>query len=124
MPRLTPQLETDDNLLVPKARAALERYGHQLVIGNELHKRKAEVVFVERPLHGKGGGDAGLTGALTPPLEAESEDKRVGTPAKFTETWLRLSELAKGRGDEVKIEEFIISSLRQRHNEWIAAGKA
>ncbi|KAJ7109621.1 DNA/pantothenate metabolism flavoprotein [Mycena crocata] len=42
------KLETDDGLLIPKARAALERYGHQVVIGNELHTRKFQVVFVER----------------------------------------------------------------------------
>ncbi|KAF7303170.1 Phosphopantothenate-cysteine ligase [Mycena kentingensis (nom. inval.)] len=41
-------LETDDHLLIPKARAALNRYGHQVVIGNELHTRKYQVVFVER----------------------------------------------------------------------------
>lgn len=41
------QLETDDNLLIPKARGALERYGHQLVIGNKLTTRKHEVVLVE-----------------------------------------------------------------------------
>ncbi|KAF8162485.1 DNA/pantothenate metabolism flavoprotein [Mycena galopus ATCC 62051] len=35
-------------LLIPKARAALERYGHQVVIGNELHTRKWQVIFVER----------------------------------------------------------------------------
>ncbi|KAJ7185835.1 DNA/pantothenate metabolism flavoprotein [Mycena filopes] len=42
------KLETDDRLLIPKARAALERYGHQVVIGNDLHTRKMQVVFVER----------------------------------------------------------------------------
>jgi phosphopantothenate---cysteine ligase (ATP) len=42
------QLETDGDLLVPKARAAIERYGHQLVIGNDLSRRKQEVVFVTR----------------------------------------------------------------------------
>jgi phosphopantothenate-cysteine ligase len=42
------QLETDERLLIPKARAALERYGHQVVIGNDLHTRKMQVVFVER----------------------------------------------------------------------------
>ncbi|KAJ7734566.1 DNA/pantothenate metabolism flavoprotein [Mycena maculata] len=42
------KLETDEHLLIPKARAALERYGHQVVIGNELHTRKMQVVFVER----------------------------------------------------------------------------
>ncbi|KAJ7449121.1 phosphopantothenate-cysteine ligase [Mycena galericulata] len=42
------KLETDERLLIPKARAALERYGHQVVIGNDLHTRKMQVVFVER----------------------------------------------------------------------------
>ncbi|KAJ7099986.1 DNA/pantothenate metabolism flavoprotein [Mycena belliarum] len=35
------KLETDERLLIPKARAALERYGHQVVIGNDLHTRKS-----------------------------------------------------------------------------------
>jgi hypothetical protein len=48
------KLETDPELLIPKARAALSRYGHQLVIGNELHRRKYEVVFVERADYGNG----------------------------------------------------------------------
>lgn len=42
-----PQLETDDDILIPKASAALERYGHQLVIANSLHKRKHQVALVE-----------------------------------------------------------------------------
>ncbi|GAA5929043.1 phosphopantothenate--cysteine ligase CAB2 [Sporobolomyces koalae] len=41
------KLETDRNLIIPKARAALERYGHQIVVGNSLTERKHEVVFVE-----------------------------------------------------------------------------
>jgi len=42
------KLETDSDLLLPKARQALERYGHQVVIGNDLHRRKFEVVFVSK----------------------------------------------------------------------------
>ncbi|PAV15426.1 phosphopantothenate-cysteine ligase [Pyrrhoderma noxium] len=42
------KLETDPSLLISKARTALERYGHQVVIGNELHRRKFEVVFVSK----------------------------------------------------------------------------
>lgn len=42
------QLETDRELIIPKARTALERYGHQVVIGNDLHTRKQEVVFVQK----------------------------------------------------------------------------
>ncbi|KAG5422209.1 CAB2 [Candida metapsilosis] len=40
------KLETDNKILLKKARSALERYHHQLVIGNLLQTRKKEVVFV------------------------------------------------------------------------------
>lgn len=40
------KLETDNNLLVPKARQALTRYGHQVVIGNMLKTRKQTVTFI------------------------------------------------------------------------------
>lgn len=40
------KLETDNTILIKKARTALERYNHQLVIGNLLQTRKYEVVFV------------------------------------------------------------------------------
>ncbi|KKY19746.1 putative phosphopantothenate-cysteine ligase [Phaeomoniella chlamydospora] len=42
------KLETDPNLLVSKAEQALEKYGHNLVIGNLLTTRKWEVVFISR----------------------------------------------------------------------------
>ncbi|KAI9599188.1 DNA/pantothenate metabolism flavoprotein [Syncephalis fuscata] len=41
------KLETDPSLLIPKARQALHRYGHQLVIGNMLNTRKRLVVLVD-----------------------------------------------------------------------------
>jgi phosphopantothenate-cysteine ligase len=40
------KLETDKDLLIKKATQALQRYHHQLVIGNLLQTRKKEVVFV------------------------------------------------------------------------------
>lgn len=40
------KLETDTKLLTKKARQALQRYQHQLVIGNLLQTRKSEVVIV------------------------------------------------------------------------------
>ncbi|ERS99588.1 phosphopantothenate-cysteine ligase [Sporothrix schenckii 1099-18] len=40
------KLETDPELLIGKAKGALERYQHHLVIGNILNTRKQEVVFV------------------------------------------------------------------------------
>lgn len=40
------KLETDESILISKARSALDKYQHQLVIGNLLQTRKKEVVFV------------------------------------------------------------------------------
>ncbi|KNZ53805.1 uncharacterized protein VP01_312g4 [Puccinia sorghi] len=42
------KLETDSSLLIPKAKAALTRYGHHLVIANELHTRKTLVLMIDR----------------------------------------------------------------------------
>ncbi|KAL1919462.1 uncharacterized protein VTP21DRAFT_2155 [Calcarisporiella thermophila] len=42
------KLETDPNLLIPKARNSLHRYGHQIVVGNLLTTRKACVWLVTR----------------------------------------------------------------------------
>ncbi|KAM3160871.1 Phosphopantothenate--cysteine ligase CAB2 [Lachancea thermotolerans] len=40
------KLETDESILIKKATQALDRYNHQLVIGNLLQTRNKEVVFV------------------------------------------------------------------------------
>lgn len=42
------KLETDENILLKKANQALDRYCHQLVIGNLLQTRKKEIVFVTK----------------------------------------------------------------------------
>ncbi|XP_077525082.1 phosphopantothenoylcysteine synthetase [Amblyomma americanum] len=45
------KLETDDRILLDKARRALATYKHKLVIGNELHSRKHRVIFVTNEDH-------------------------------------------------------------------------
>ena len=40
------KLETDPEILLSKSVTALDKYGHDLVIGNILDTRKKEVVFV------------------------------------------------------------------------------
>ncbi|XP_033225216.1 phosphopantothenate--cysteine ligase isoform X2 [Belonocnema kinseyi] len=42
------KLETDENLLISKARDALNKYKHYLVVANMLHTRKEHVVIVSR----------------------------------------------------------------------------
>ncbi|TIA92562.1 hypothetical protein E3P99_00555 [Wallemia hederae] len=49
------KLETDTELLIPKAIGALEKYEHHLVIANELKNRKYKVTLVERKLDGQFG---------------------------------------------------------------------
>lgn len=43
------KLETDPNLLLSKARQALTKYQHDLVIANLLSERKRRVTIVHRP---------------------------------------------------------------------------
>jgi len=89
------QLETDPTLLIPKARAALERYGHHLVIGNDLHRRKYEVVFVSRDHRGSASSDVSVN-------------------------WLRISaDAVDSRGHPKEIEEDIVAELTKRHQAWI-----
>ncbi|KAG8694479.1 hypothetical protein FRC08_008463 [Ceratobasidium sp. 394] len=89
------KLETDKNLLVPKARAALERYGHQVVIANRLDNRKFEVTFVTRA----------------------DEGPNSETPA-FKEEVVRLRE------ECTEIEEDIVAKLVAAHERWIQGGCA
>lgn len=44
-------METDEKLLLEKAHRALERYGHKLVIANELKTRKHRVILVSADDH-------------------------------------------------------------------------
>lgn len=78
---------------MPKARAALERYGHQVVIANRLDNRKYEVVFVTR-------ADSG-----------PSADQPV-----FKEEVLTLKD------ERAEIEEDIVARLSESHDRWIEGG--
>jgi phosphopantothenate-cysteine ligase len=42
------KLETDSSLLLSKSKTALERYGHQIVVGNLLTTRKHVVWFITK----------------------------------------------------------------------------
>jgi phosphopantothenate---cysteine ligase (ATP) len=97
------QLETDPQLLIPKARAALERYGHQVVVGNELHTRKYKVIFVEKDSDVKGS----------------SKQSDVGPGAGYREEWITI-----GEEDGTEIEKIIVQKLIKRHEDWIHVGKS
>ncbi|KXN84402.1 Phosphopantothenate--cysteine ligase CAB2 [Leucoagaricus sp. SymC.cos] len=94
------KLETDQELLIPKAQAALERYGHQVVIGNDLHRRKFEIVFVSR-----------------------NTDAKANQSLQYVENWLKIDPALTHPGiEQIKeIEEDIVSELVRRHTAWIEA---
>ncbi|KAJ7634543.1 DNA/pantothenate metabolism flavoprotein [Roridomyces roridus] len=117
------KLETDDGLLIPKARAALERYGHQVVIGNELHTRKYQVVFVERkrkplPPLPPGVDDDEAGDAPAPPPKSPQLESMT-----FAESWIRIP-ATPAVGNVKEIEEDIIAELVRRHDAWIESTPA
>ncbi|KAJ9124820.1 hypothetical protein QFC24_003189 [Naganishia onofrii] len=122
------QLETDESLLIPKAQKALERYGHQVVVGNDLHRRKLEVVLVELDSTSSCVGDdtrqdqkmQSASGA-----SVQAQGRGNGQGKTFKQSWLRLAELQeekKSQGlslEEVEIEEMIVRRLVERHDQWL-----
>jgi len=116
------KLETDQRLLIPKARTALERYGHHVVIGNDLARRKFEVLFVSRVPRTVIDAGQSPTG---PPIDSTIIEPVTDAPpvrsgAEFTESWLILEE--KDR-NSVEIEEGIVERLVKMHDAWIEAGR-
>ncbi|CAM9631973.1 unnamed protein product [Pylaiella littoralis] len=74
--RVSFKLETDLERLMPKARAALQKYGMHVVVGNELHSRynKVELVFAdgnEREINKPGGDGRMIEEALVEALAQE-----------------------------------------------------
>ena len=92
------QLETDQALLIPKARQALERYGHQVVIGNDLHHRKHRVVLVS-------------------PKPTPSDGKLLLNGLEYEEVWIEIDSSPSAPHKE--IEEEIVRDLVARHDAWI-----
>jgi phosphopantothenate-cysteine ligase len=79
-----------------------------VVIGNDLHRRKFEVVFVSKKSPFLSPGKEEIQQASTNPSES------------FVEYWLRIDVPDANSGVHVKeIEEDIVSELVTRHAEWI-----
>ncbi|KAG1811277.1 DNA/pantothenate metabolism flavoprotein [Suillus subaureus] len=96
------KLETDEMILIPKAQQALERYGHQVVIGNDLHHRKHRVVLIS-------------------PVAADATKKLDGalvSQPKYAEFWIEIDSHQPSNHPK-EIEEDIIEELLKRHNVWI-----
>ena len=88
----------------------MERYGHQVVIGNELHTRKYQVVFVERVEGPAAGGGEKV-------LDGNKEVDSGGRPVrKYTEQWVKIRE------QDGEIERVMVELLVKRHDRWIENG--
>jgi phosphopantothenate-cysteine ligase len=118
------KLETDPALLVYKARSALQRYAHHLVIGNMLSTRKWEVVFItpdppyERWIRvPKSRRSKSISGAEDQVGLAEI---RKGGARQANETDQPPSD---GIGEGVEIESLIIPELVKLHETRIAEKK-
>lgn len=116
------KLETDPSLLVSKAEQALERYGHDLVIGNLLTTRKWEVVFISRDANEKerwirvpkSKRSKSISGVEQ--LVGKAEGKKEG---QQTEPDLNGGEVTEG----MEIEGLIIPELVAMHVKMIENGK-
>lgn len=128
------KLETDFNLLVPKAKTALLRYGHQALIANDLHHRKQWVILVERK---ETSTSSGVAGGDEEQRQAKDDGSSNGKEAldasrgshsngggddstsadDFKETTLRVESL---NHPDAEIEELIVDELVQRHDRWVA----
>ncbi|UXI17766.1 hypothetical protein NH340_JMT03709 [Sarcoptes scabiei] len=85
------KLETDANILMAKAKKALSRYGHRLVIANELNTRKWKVILV-------GENDSEV-------IEINSNITNTGTSAS--------------NQSSIEIEKLIVSNVIRRHDDFI-----
>ncbi|KAH8817032.1 phosphopantothenate-cysteine ligase-like protein [Xylogone sp. PMI_703] len=93
------KLETDPDLLIEKAKMALERYQHDLVIGNLLSTRKSEVVLVR-------------------PGESEQWIRLPGMTKQKPSTE-PLDPNALQKGPDIELESLIVPSVIQLHSDYI-----
>lgn len=107
------KLETDSSILGAKARDALQKYAHHLVIGNLLSTRKVEVLFVSN-------------------VGNEVREEWVRLPAQSTQMMVNKGhdhveeDLASGanatqkeKDPNVEIESIIIPKVKKLHDEFI-----
>lgn len=144
------KLETDPSLLVTKARTALQRYSHHLVIGNLLSTRKWEVVFVtpdppyERWIRvpkarrsksisgvenqvglaeGKKPGDVGEETTSTAAAAAAPQKDQQQDQVQTGGTGAESGSGQAQGENEIEIESLIVPELVRMHSEMIARAK-
>ncbi|KAK4543451.1 hypothetical protein LTR36_005594 [Oleoguttula mirabilis] len=101
------KLETDPALLAKKARYALEKYAHHLVIGNMLSTRKWEVLFVSAD-----GGERWIR------VPASRRTKSI--TGRDGDLW----ENAESREPAIEIESWIVPEVAKMHSQMIEKSRS
>ncbi|KAG1848156.1 DNA/pantothenate metabolism flavoprotein [Suillus tomentosus] len=94
------KLEIDETNLIQKARQALERYRHQVVIGNDLHYRKYRVV---------------LTSPTAKTDATKKLDEVVVSQPKYAEFWIEI-DFHQPSNHPKEIDEDSVAELLKRYN--------
>ncbi|PAV76116.1 hypothetical protein WR25_14239 [Diploscapter pachys] len=113
------KLETDESILIDKARGALVKYGHQLVIANLLETRKAKVTLVERDSTELVQMSQDLIIGRINPLVTKNGTTKTRRVIEFflpkTESWVKKSHLANPFSEDISILRNIPWRYSARH---------
>ena len=122
------KLETDPSILVKKAKYALDKYSHHLVIGNLLNTRKWEVVFVSKmegekwirvPANRRTKSFSGVP-SLVGSADLSAKEKEAQEAQEAPKQSLLETEHAVPKGEPaVEIESLIIPAIEQMHTKYI-----
>jgi phosphopantothenate-cysteine ligase len=107
------KLETDPDLLSIKARTALDKYAHHLVIGNLLNTRKYEVLFVSA-----GGGEKWLRVPVHRRTKSASNIKEIYSAGANGIDGAQAGE----ESSPVEIESWIVPEVVKLHTHMIEHG--
>ncbi|KAI9761356.1 MAG: hypothetical protein M1835_008190 [Candelina submexicana] len=122
------KLETDPAILILKARQALERYSHDLVIGNLLSTRKWEVVFMARdakdqwirvPRHQRAKSVSGVIEQVGQAAARDGQHDEGATESESESESQSKSEIYQGES-EIEIESLIVPEVAKRQADLIA----
>jgi phosphopantothenate-cysteine ligase len=112
------KLETDVDILPQKSITALQRYGHQVVIGNVLQTRKHVVTFfslsslsIRSDSRMSNQSDVSSVDGLQSTLSSTAVDSE------------KIELTQEERDTHAEIEARIVSECIRRHTEWISANK-
>jgi len=112
------KLETDPELVVPKARKAIENYGVHLVVANQLQTRRDKVTLVASRLEDR--TDEVSVEEVTRPAEADSIDpylvgKVVGKYCAFVISQVRNGAIQEKDGEAALPKPSGVSERARRH---------